>query len=686
MHHLAKAVLGPCGLNGALPRQLVVNRELHERCFERISEAKLIKCFVNENNAIFEQKFFFVVVFYRVRVDMESGAMETFKFFLQSWINLIEVGDSEKDDDRDDEANEDCDEDNTQYREVPIVEEESVGGDDGITEECMDGFEWCQTKFDDEYFTDSKLEPEQVRIAKLVKGNLFKRMVDGIISFHIGQIFNSKEHMREIFKEYAIQEGIELKRVKNDRVRQTYRCTGDGCEWRAHGSCMIDGVTFMLKTLKDQHDCHRVYNNKEAKVKWIAFKFEKLVKSNHNVDVKVIGDLLRENYKVSIEIQRLYKAKHRALNELANEHDNCKNLTFMSDRQKGVITALELHFPFTHRRYCARHIYVNFKQTYKEAMEEIGISKPVAKKWLEEIDSQHWSRFAYDPVIRCDYVTNNMIEAFNSMIGSHRAVSYLDLLEFIRRMVMRKFNKRKKECRVGNMEYELLGPTGGYAVKLREYNCQCSSWKVSGIPCCHDMAAINHYYGRAAMKDKVTEFVHSSLTKSAYLQTYVGMLHPILDQKMWPEVPACIMIPGISELMNPPPRTVQPGRLKKKRKREPDESPKVGRSCTVICKLCHQVGHNKRSCQRRDDNQVFEVWRCEERSTSPKKDLTSSSLREADQLLNRMEELISHRTPTFDGRVDHLLQSRGRSNPPPVKPMKDLTLLEEDLPSSNVRG
>ena len=148
-------------------------------------------------------------------------------------------------------------------------------------------------------------------------------MVDGLISFHIGQIFNSKEHMREIFKEYAIQEGIELKRVKNDRVRQTYRCTRDGCEWRAHGSCMINGVTFMLKTLSDQHDCHRVYNNKEAKVKWIASKFEKLVKRNPSIDVKVIGDLLRENYKVSVEIQKLYRAKHKALKELTKEHANC---------------------------------------------------------------------------------------------------------------------------------------------------------------------------------------------------------------------------------------------------------------------------------------------------------------------------------------------------------------------------
>ncbi|KAK2656398.1 hypothetical protein Ddye_009450 [Dipteronia dyeriana] len=84
------------------------------------------------------------------------------------------------------------------------------------------------------------------------------------------------------------------------------------------------GLIFVIiKTLSDQHDCHRVYNNKEAKVKWIASKFEKLVKSNPSIDVKVIGDLLREIFKVSVDIRRLYRAKNRALKELAKDHAQC---------------------------------------------------------------------------------------------------------------------------------------------------------------------------------------------------------------------------------------------------------------------------------------------------------------------------------------------------------------------------
>ncbi|KAI9181118.1 hypothetical protein LWI28_011636 [Acer negundo] len=66
-------------------------------------------------------------------------------------------GDSEKDDNRDDEeGDEEGDEDNAQFREVPIVEEgtvreEYVDGDDGITQDCMDGLEDQKTeeRYDD---------------------------------------------------------------------------------------------------------------------------------------------------------------------------------------------------------------------------------------------------------------------------------------------------------------------------------------------------------------------------------------------------------------------------------------------------------------------------------------------------------------------------------------------------------
>ncbi|KAK1551854.1 hypothetical protein Q3G72_005991 [Acer saccharum] len=493
--------------------------------------------------------------------------------------------------------------------------------------------------------------------------------MSGEIKSEIGQTFDNAEQMREVFREYAIPEGVTLDRVKKDLVRQTYKCKEDGCPWWVHGSRLLDGITCKLKTFVDSHECHRIYNNKEAKVSWIASKFENLVKRNPSIYVKVISDLLREKYKVSVDIQRyaymVNQSNPRSAVHISTQDpqptfdrmflsfeaqklgfldgyrpfigvDRChlkgpyggvllstvamdansglfpmavciyeketqsscewflsnlkihlkfpsgRNLTFMFDRQRGIIQALHNHFPCANRRitYKGDHFKKLFWKASRssnvfdfiETLDEINAINPDAKSWLQEIEPKHWSRHAYDQVIRCDHVTNNMTEAFNSMLGTHRASSCLDLLEFIRRMVMRKFQERKKECEqwnsvlppkvkakilkngkesrmltivaAGNKKYDILGPNKGYDVNLCEYSCQCGSWQVSRIPCRHEMAAISHHCGKAEVKETINEYVHQSLTKSAYLQTYQGMIHPIPNQKRWPEVPPCLLIEG----------------------------------------------------------------------------------------------------------------------------------------------
>ncbi|KAL5759375.1 hypothetical protein ACOSP7_017899 [Xanthoceras sorbifolium] len=194
-----------------------------------------------------------------------------------------------------------------------------------------------------------------------------------------------------------------------------------------------------------------------------------------------------------------------------------------------------------------------------------------------------------------------MTESFNSMLGDHRARTYLQLLEYIRRMIMRRFQQRMEDCvkwksdlpptvhskilkaskesrilrilSAGNGEYELLGETRAY---------------ISGVPCSHVMAGISHISGVNGIRDKVVEFVDPSLSKTAFIKTYGSIIHPIPNQCVWPEVDAVPLIP--------PPLKRRPGRPKLQRKREQNEKPKEARSGSVICKICKKAGHNKRTC------------------------------------------------------------------------------------------
>ncbi|TXG48421.1 hypothetical protein EZV62_027715 [Acer yangbiense] len=182
---------------------------------------------------------------------------------------------------------------------------------------------------------------------------------------------------------------------------------------------------------------------------------------------------------------------------------------------------------------------------------------------------------AFDSSIKCDHVTNNMTEAFNSMLKDFRARTYLNLMEFIRRMVMTRFQVRKKGCgkwkselpptvnkkivensvesrilkiiHAGEGKYELMGLSRTYTAKLQEKICECGAWQISGVPCSHALAGIRHLYG---------------------------------------------MTP-----VDPPPIKKKPGIPKLVRKRELHEKPKESKSGSVVCTRCRNPGHNKITCK-----------------------------------------------------------------------------------------
>ncbi|KAK2656967.1 hypothetical protein Ddye_010019 [Dipteronia dyeriana] len=231
------------------------------------------------------------------------------------------------------------------------------------------------------------------------------------------------------------------------------------------------------------------YESSEAKVKWIDSRVESLMESNSTVGAKVLGldgchlkgpcggvllSAVALDANIGIFPLAICICEKETkwswkwfLNSLKIflQFPENKHLCFMSDRQKGLVKALHTHIPL----------------------------------------------------------------ASTSMFGTHIAQTYLQLLEFIRRMVMRKLQERKEECEdwkdvlpprvnaripknsqasrqftiisVRDQEYELLGPDGTFPVKLKKYCCGCGSWQISGIPCPHAMAAISHSCGRRSLKD-----------------------------------------------------------------------------------------------------------------------------------------------------------------------------------------
>ncbi|KAK2641284.1 hypothetical protein Ddye_023047 [Dipteronia dyeriana] len=286
-------------------------------------------------------------------------------------------------------------------------------------------------------------------------------------------------------------------------------CLAEKCPWRMHASIVGDETTMQVKTYINEHTCHRIYKSQEARSKWIASKFKVLVRNNPSIQCGVISNLLRDQFNAYVDLQRLYKAKRRALEVLLEEHTECfshlrgpfigidgchlkgpyggvircklwimccflncpedRHVCFMSDRQKGVIRALKMYWPKASVRFCARHIYANFstkysgqkirklfwkasktddKYEFKKSLQDIDSINPQSMAYLAAIEPCHWSRHAFDNSIKCDHLRKEECSKWGNGIPP---------------AVNKKIKENNVECRIlrtlhsGQGKYEMLG-------------------------------------------------------------------------------------------------------------------------------------------------------------------------------------------------------------------------------------
>ncbi|KAJ0082352.1 hypothetical protein Patl1_10338 [Pistacia atlantica] len=213
-------------------------------------------------------------------------------------------------------------------------------------------------------------------------------------------------------------------------------------------------------------------------------------------------------------------------------------ITIMSDRQKGLVDAIQTCWPNASVRHCARHVYANFRKKFpglrlrnlfwavsraaniidfQQAMEKVEAVDREAHRWMIENDVRSWSRHAFDLDSKSDNVTNNMCEVFNSWLGENRELPILSLLEHYRRRVMvqmqarakarndwvttvppvvhRKINGLIESARnieviwPGSDKFEVVDnnclPSRRYILNLQSQTCDCGMWQLSGVPCVH---------------------------------------------------------------------------------------------------------------------------------------------------------------------------------------------------------
>lgn len=299
--------------------------------------------------------------------------------------------------------------------------------------------------------------------------------------------------------------------------------------------------------------------------------------------------------------------------------------------------AVQEIIPQAEHRCCARHIYANWRKLYpgqalkilfwkasksnnpadfRRAMSEIRKESQPAHAALLKHPPRIWSRAYFRTESKCDVVTNNMSECFNSWILEARYKPLLTMLEDIKTQVMGRIHSKRDEMlkKEGNLcprilkklnkaveltrycdhewdgehGFEVSDKNGKYKVDLLNKTCSCGVWQLSGIPCHHGATGI------LFMERPLEEFVSPWYYKDTYLKSYHHLLKPMSGKNDWPETNYQKLLPPIAKRVA--------GRPKKNRRKDASEEPKnkkkVSRKGTQIqCSKCKEYGHNKLGCK-----------------------------------------------------------------------------------------
>jgi hypothetical protein len=257
-------------------------------------------------------------------------------------------------------------------------------------------------------------------------------------------------------------------------------------------------------------------------------------------------------------------------------------LAICSDACKGLENAVKNIFPNAEQRECFYHLVKNFKKAYRgygqiypaarayradifyENIAKMLTESPAAVQWLQKNHKYLWYRHAFNPEIKCDYITSNVAESFNNWIRDHKDLPVADLADKIREKIMVLWSKRRNiafrlpegkilpaimvqlKANTRGLGHLRIVPCSNWSaevwdhtstrverhiVKLHQRTCSCLEWQHTGKPCQHVLAYVTRQRGV-----DLEQFVHDYYSVNRFRAAYGREIEPLLDKTQWPQV------------------------------------------------------------------------------------------------------------------------------------------------------
>ena len=101
--------------------------------------------------------------------------------------------------------------------------------------------------------SDSECEKVLDPMKEVMKSKMWTYNPRDKIEFDKGRLFTNIDAFRAALKDYVIQKGFPIVRLKNEKIRCTAKCGAQGCNWRIHASPIANSVTFMIKSCNPEY-------------------------------------------------------------------------------------------------------------------------------------------------------------------------------------------------------------------------------------------------------------------------------------------------------------------------------------------------------------------------------------------------------------------------------------------------
>jgi len=163
-------------------------------------------------------------------------------------------------------------------------------------------------------------------------------------------------------------------------------------------------------------------------------------------------------------LENLHTVVERTAPDFINPANVDNQLTFLSDRQKGLCEGVETLFPQSPHGFCILHLIRNFrikfkhpalknllwkaakattKEDYDEAIANMKGIDPGSVICLQtHAPAEHWVEI-YFPGKRYGHYTSNIAESLNSWLLQVRDLPILPMMEAIRHKMMELFEERR---------------------------------------------------------------------------------------------------------------------------------------------------------------------------------------------------------------------------------------------------